>query len=89
MPAAAPIDTGSVTTDLMAYADILVTTFTRTPAAQVLPGLVAAMAADRKLAAAYRDLLIHPLRQRMREAVELVLARFGTGQPHHTPAGGA
>lgn len=135
MPAAAPTDTGSVTTDLMAYADILVTTFTRTPAAQVLPGLVAAMAADRQLAATYRDLLIHPLRQQMREAVargiargelrtdtdvelaldaiagpvytrllitgqpleptysrsavELVLARFGTGQPHHTPTGGA
>lgn len=135
MPAAALADTGSVTADLMAYAGNLVATFTRTPAGKVLPGLVAAMAANRQLADTYRELLIHPLRRHMREAVErgiargelrpdtdveltldviagpvytrllitgqpleptysrsaveLVLARFGTAQSHHTPTGGA
>jgi hypothetical protein len=59
----------------MAYADSLVATFTRTPAGEVLPGLVAAMAADPQLAARYRELLIYPLRRRMREAVERGIAR--------------
>ncbi len=75
MPAAAPTDTGSAAADLIAYADSLVATFTRTPAGDVLPGLVAAMAADPQLASRYRELLIHPLRRRMREAVERGIAR--------------
>lgn len=75
MPAAAPADTGSVAADLIAYADNLVATFTRAPAGKVLPALVAAMAADRQLADTYRELLIHPLRRHMPEAVERGIAR--------------
>ncbi len=75
MPAAPFTDTGEVSGDLVAYADRLVTTFTGTPAGQVLPGLVAAMAADPGLASRYRELLIHPLRRQMRAAVERGIAR--------------
>jgi AcrR family transcriptional regulator len=70
MPVAELTDTGEVAGDLVAYADRLVATFTRTPAGQVLPGLVAAMAADPELASRYRELLIHPLRRHMRAAVQ-------------------
>lgn len=69
MPSPELPDSGQVATDLLAYADRLVATFTRTPAGQVLPGLVAAMAADPELAARYRELLIDPLRRHMRAAV--------------------
>lgn len=75
MPAPESLDTGDVAADLTAYADRLVTTFTRTPAGQVLPGLVAAMAADPELADRYRKLLIHPLRRHMHLAVERGIAR--------------
>lgn len=75
MPPAELPDSGQVATDLAAFADRLVTTFTRTPAGQVLPGLVAAMAADPGLAARYRDLLIDPLRRHMRIAVHRGIER--------------
>lgn len=74
MPAPQFPETGDVTADLTTYADRLVDTFTRTPAGQVLPGLVAAMAADPELADQYRTLLIHPLRQHMQRVIERGIA---------------
>ncbi|MGV8967960.1 MAG: TetR/AcrR family transcriptional regulator [Cellulomonas sp.] len=68
-PTAPLPDTGSTRGDLLAFTDQLVTTFTHTPAGGVLPGLVAAVAADPALAARYRELLVEPLRRRMRAAV--------------------
>ncbi|WP_407341938.1 TetR/AcrR family transcriptional regulator [Pengzhenrongella phosphoraccumulans] len=62
-------DTGTTRGDLLAFTDQLLTTFTHTPAGGVLPGLVAAVAADPMLAASYRELLVEPLRRRMRAAV--------------------
>lgn len=75
MPDAGLADTGEVAGDLAAYADRLVTTFTGTPAGLVLPGLVAAMAADPELASQYRALLIEPLRREVRAAVQRGIAR--------------
>ena len=68
-------DSGSTSGDLLAYTDLLVATFAGTTAGQVLPGLVAAMAADPALAASYHKLLVEPLRQRMRAAVVRGIAR--------------
>lgn len=62
-------DTGNTRDDLLAFTDQLVATFTRGPAGAVLPGLVAAVAADPALAANYRELLVEPQRRRMRTAV--------------------
>lgn len=69
LPEGALPDTGSTRDDLLAFTDQLVMTFTQTPAGGVLPGLVAAVAADPGLAASYRELLVEPLRRRMRAAV--------------------
>ena len=62
-------DTGNTRGDLLAFTDQLVATFTPTPAGSVLPGLVAAVAADPQLATSYREMLVEPLRRRMRAAV--------------------
>jgi AcrR family transcriptional regulator len=75
MPAPRFPDTGDVAADLVAYADRLVGTFAHGPAGQVLPGLVAAIAADPEMADQYRRLLIHPLRQHMQGAVERGVTR--------------
>ena len=69
LPQSALPDTGSTRGDLVTFTDQLVATFTRTPAGNVLPGLVAAIAADPELAASYRELLVGPLRRRMRAAI--------------------
>lgn len=69
LPQSPLLDTGNTRDDLLAFTDQLVATFTQTPAGDVLPGLVAAVAADPALAASYRDLLVEPLRRRMRAAV--------------------
>jgi AcrR family transcriptional regulator len=69
LPSSPVPNTGNTRDDLLAFTDQLVATFTRTPAGGVLPGLVAALAADPVLAANYRELLVEPLRRRMRVAV--------------------
>jgi AcrR family transcriptional regulator len=68
-------DTGSIRGDLLAYTRQLAATFSHTPAARVLPGLVAAMATDPSLAASYRTLLVQPLRQQVRAAITRGIAR--------------
>jgi AcrR family transcriptional regulator len=68
-------DTGNIAGDLLAYAEHLAATFAQTPAGHVLPGLVAAIAADPAMAASYRDLLVRPLRERARAAVVRAVAR--------------
>lgn len=68
-------DTGDTRTDLVAHVRGLVAMFTRTPAGQVLPGLVAAMAGDPELARAYRSLLLEPRRAQVRDAVLRGIAR--------------
>jgi AcrR family transcriptional regulator len=69
LPPSTVPDTGNTRDDLLAFTDQLVATFTHTPAGGVLPGLVAALAADPVLATSYRELLVEPLRQRMRVAI--------------------
>jgi AcrR family transcriptional regulator len=75
LPARGLPDTGSTRGDLLAYTQQLAATFSHTPAARVLPGLVAAMATDPSLAASYRELLVQPLRQQVRAAVARAIAR--------------
>ena len=75
MPAAGLPDTGSIRGDLLAYTRQLAATFRGTPAAHVLPGLVAAIATDPVLAASYREMLVQPLRQQVRAAVTRGIAR--------------
>jgi AcrR family transcriptional regulator len=75
LPARGLPDTGSTRGDLLAYTQQLAATFSHTPAARVLPGLVAAMATDPSLAASYRELLVQPLRQQVRAAVARGIAR--------------
>lgn len=75
LPARDLPDTGSTRGDLLAYTQQLAATFSHTPAARVLPGLVAAMAADPSLAASYRKLLVQPLRQQVRAAITRGIAR--------------
>jgi AcrR family transcriptional regulator len=75
LPARGLPDTGSIRGDLLAYTRQLAATFSRTPAARVLPGLVAAIATDPSLAASYRQLLVQPLRQQVRAAIARGIAR--------------
>lgn len=75
LPARGLPDTGSTRGDLFAYTQQLAATFSHTPAARVLPGLVAAMATDPSLADSYRELLVRPLRQQVRTAVTRGIAR--------------
>jgi AcrR family transcriptional regulator len=75
LPARGLPDTGSTRGDLLAYTQQLAATFSHTPAARVLPGLVAAIATDPSLATSYRELLVQPLRQQVRAAVTRGIAR--------------
>ena len=75
MPTRVPPDTGSISGDLLALTEQLITTMTQTPMGRVLPGLVAEMAADPVLAASYRGLIIEPTRMLWRAAVEAGIAR--------------
>lgn len=75
LPARSLPDTGSIRGDLLAYTQQLAATFSHTPAARVLPGLVAAIATDPSLAASYRELLVQPLRQQVRAALARGIAR--------------
>jgi AcrR family transcriptional regulator len=70
MPGETDEPLGSVADQLLHYATRLSHTLTHTPLGRVLPGLVAEMATDPQLAAAYRTLIIGPTRQLWREAVE-------------------
>ena len=75
LPTTSLPDTGSIRGDLLAYARQLAATFSHTPAARVLPGLVAAMATDPSLADSYRQLLVQPLRQQVRAAIARGITR--------------
>ncbi|MCU1445796.1 MAG: TetR family transcriptional regulator [Cryobacterium sp.] len=70
MPGEAALPPDNVSDQLLHYATRLSETLTHTPLGRVLPGLVAEMATDPDLAAAYRSLIIEPTRQLWREAVE-------------------
>ncbi|MEO6142488.1 MAG: TetR/AcrR family transcriptional regulator [Dermatophilaceae bacterium] len=68
-------DTGSATGDLLALTGQLIGALTMTPLGRVLPGLVAEMAADPGLADSYRALVIRPMQQLWRDAIERGVAR--------------
>ncbi|MEO5745650.1 MAG: TetR-like C-terminal domain-containing protein, partial [Terracoccus sp.] len=68
-------DTGTAAGDLLALIEQLIGALTKTPLGRVLPGLVAEMAADPVLANSYRTLVIGPMQQLWRDAIERGIAR--------------
>ena len=68
-------DSGSAAGDLLALTGQLIGALTMTPLGRVLPGLVAEMAADPVLAESYRTLIIRPMQQLWRDAIERGIAR--------------
>lgn len=68
-------DTGSAAGDLLDLTAQLIGALTMTPLGRVLPGLVAEMAADPVLANSYRTLIIGPMQQLWRDAINRAIAR--------------
>ncbi len=68
-------DTGGAAGDLIALTEQLIGALTKTPLGRVLPGLVAEMAADPALASSYRTLIIRPMQQLWRDAIERGVTR--------------